>query len=78
MASSLFQSNSGGRPAAIPSNNRINSLLGGRSPQQAYDEMMRTNPGFAQFVEANRGKTPDQVAREHGIDPSSIGGLFGR
>ena len=33
---------------------------------------MLQNPQFRQFVEANRGKTPEQVAQEHGIDLSQL------
>lgn len=29
--------------------------------------MMKINPQFRQFVEQNRGKTPEQIAQEHGI-----------
>lgn len=35
--------------------------------------MMRNNPQFAQFMEANKGKTPQQVAQENGIDLGKLG-----
>lgn len=47
-------------------------MLSGSNPQQAFNNLMRVNPQFAQFVQANRGKTPQQVAQEHGIDPSLL------
>lgn len=50
----------------------MNNLLGGMDPQQAFNSMMQSNPQFAQFIESNRGKTPEQVAREHGIDLSTM------
>lgn len=42
------------------------------NPEQIAQQMMQNNPQFRQFVEANRGKTPEQVAREHGIDLNQI------
>lgn len=56
-------------------NNRIAGLmrmLRGKNPQQIAMNMMQQNPQFRQFVEANKGKTPEQVAREHGIDLAQI------
>lgn len=41
-------------------------------PEQLMRSMMRSNPQFAQFVEQNRGKSPEQIAREHGIDLGSV------
>lgn len=42
------------------------------NPEQIAQQMMQSNPQFRQFVEANKGKTPEQVAREHGIDLSQF------
>lgn len=52
MASSIFGSQGG----MMPSN-----------PRQVFDNLMRTNPQFAQFVRENKGKTPEQAFREHGL-----------
>ena len=38
------------------------------NPEQIAQQMMQINPQFRQFMEANKGKTPEQVAQEHGID----------
>lgn len=38
------------------------------NPQGAFDQMMRSNPQFAAFVRDNAGKSPQQIARENGID----------
>lgn len=46
----------------------ILKMLRSGNPEQIAQQMMQSNPQFRQFVEANRGKTPEQVAREHGID----------
>lgn len=37
-------------------------------PNGMYENMIKTNPQFAQFVRENKGKTPEQIARENGID----------
>ena len=34
--------------------------------------MMQTNPEFREFVERNRGKTPEEIARENGLDLGQI------
>ena len=47
-------------------------MLRSGNPDQIAQQMMQSNPQFRQFVEANRGKTPEQVAREHGIDLNQI------
>lgn len=38
------------------------------NPDKVAQLLMRKNPQFASFVQANRGKTPQQIARENGID----------
>lgn len=38
------------------------------NPEQIARQMMQSNPQFKAFIEANQGKTPEQVAREHGLD----------
>ena len=30
------------------------------------------NPRFRQFVEENKGKSPEQIAKEHGIDYNEV------
>lgn len=41
-------------------------------PEQVMEKMMQSNPQFAQFVEQNRGKSPEQIAREHGVDLGAV------
>lgn len=55
-------------------NNLVNAIKG--DPQGIYDEMMRTNPQFKQFVEQNKNKSPEQIASEHGIDLKAIRGFM--
>lgn len=47
-------------------------MLQSGNPEQMFQQMMQNNPQFRQFVEANKGKTPEQVARENGIDLSQF------
>lgn len=47
-------------------------MLKSGNPTQIAQTMMQNNPQFRQFVQQHKGKTPDQVARELGIDLSGI------
>ena len=47
-------------------------MLRSGNPDQIAQQMMQSNPKFRQFVEQNKGKTPEQVAKEHGIDLSQF------
>lgn len=51
-------------------------MLRNGNPQQMFQSMMQNNPQFRQFVEQNKGKTPEQVAQEHGIDLSQFKGMM--
>lgn len=51
---------------------QVMKMLRSGNPEQIAQQMMQSNPQFRQFVEANRWKTPEQVAREHGIDLNQI------
>ena len=76
MASSLFgqQQSSGGLFARL---NQIKGLMSG-DPQAMYQQMMQSNPQFAQFVRDNQGKSPEQIAAEHGIDMGQVRQFFGK
>lgn len=67
----LFQAMSGGR-----TNQALDMLRAMKNPQQAFQSMMMNNPQFKFFMEANKGKTPQQVAQEHGIDLSQLKGMM--
>lgn len=43
-------------------------MLRSGNPEQIARQMMQSNPQFKAFIEANHGKTPEQVARDHGLD----------
>lgn len=46
------------------------------NPQGMLANMMQNNPQFRQFVEQNRGKSPEQIAETYGIDPSLLKNLM--
>ena len=48
----------------------MQTLRSGNS-EQIFNNLMQNNPQFRQFMQANQGKTPEQVAREKGIDLNS-------
>lgn len=43
-------------------------MLAGKNPDEFYNQLMQDNPQFKKFVEDNKGKSPEQIARENGID----------
>lgn len=53
----------------------IGQLLRG-NPQAMAQQMLQSNPAFAEFVRKNQGKSPEQVARECGVDIQQIQQLF--
>lgn len=59
-------------------NSMINLLAGmkGQDPTALMNYMMANNPKFRNFVEQNRGKTPEQIAIENGIDINSLRNLM--
>lgn len=55
---------------------QIMKMLRSGNPEQIAQQMMQNNPQFRQFVEANKGKTPEQVAREYGVDLNQLKGMM--
>lgn len=66
----------GGTPA--PANNPMASLgniikmLRSGNPEQIAQQLMQQNPQFQAFMQANQGRSPEQVAKEHGVDLSAL------
>lgn len=54
----------------------IAKMIKSGNPEQIAMNLMQRNPQFKQFVEENKGKTPEQVARENGIDFNQIMGMM--
>lgn len=50
----------------------IMKMLRSGNPEMIAQQMMQNNPQFRQFVEQNKGKTPEQVAREYGVDLNQL------
>lgn len=50
----------------------IIQLLQKGNPDQIATHMMQNNPQFRKFVESNKGKTPEQISKEYGIDLNQI------
>lgn len=65
----LNNSNQGNLISQIAS---IRNMLSGRNPDELYNEMMRNNPQFRAFVEANINKTAEQIASENGINLDNL------
>lgn len=54
----------------------LKQLITGNSPQAVYSMLMQSNPQFRQFINANQGKPPEQIAQENGIDLNQVMSLF--
>ena len=50
----------------------INDMLNGKNPDELFKQLMQNNPQFRQFYEANKNKTPEQIAQENGIDLTKL------
>ena len=50
----------------------IVGMLKNGNPEQIAMSLMQRNPQFAAFIRQNQGKSPEQVARERGIDFGQI------
>ncbi|MCQ2463970.1 MAG: hypothetical protein MJ095_00145 [Oscillospiraceae bacterium] len=51
---------------------QIKNMLSGKNPDDLYNQMMENNPQFRQFIEANKGKSVEQIAKENGINPQLL------
>ena len=50
----------------------INNMLNGKNPDELFTQLTQNNPQFRQFYEANKNKTPEQIAKENGIDLTKL------
>lgn len=49
------------------------ALKGNRTMvDRVFNNMMADNPQFREFVNANRGKSPKQIANDYGLNYSDI------
>ena len=56
--------------------NNIRRMMNGQNPDSVVQMMARQNPQFAQFLKDNQGKSPEQIAKDYGIDWGMIQGLM--
>lgn len=72
----LFQAMNGGNMGKMQQIAGVMQMLKSGNPEQIAQQMMQSNPRFKQFMEANKGKSPEQVAKENGIDLSQFKGMM--
>lgn len=59
--------------AGGPLQNLMNlKALAGGNPQAAFNLLMQQNPQFRQFVQANKDKSPEEIARAYGLDLNQV------
>lgn len=68
----LFQAMNGGNMGRMQQIAGVMQMLKSGNPEQIAQQMMQSNPRFKQFMEQNKGKSPEQVAKENGIDLSQL------
>lgn len=47
---------------------QVANMLRGKNPQEVAMAMMQQSPAFSQFMQSVKGKTPEQFAKENGVD----------
>ena len=50
----------------------IKNMLEGKNADELYYSMLQNNPQFKAFVEQNKGKSIEQIAKENGINPQLL------
>ena len=48
--------------------NGIKQMMNGQNPDAVMRLFAQKNPQFAQFLRDNQGKSPEQIARDYGLD----------
>ena len=51
---------------------QIMNMVRGKDPNAVMGMLAQKNPQFRQFMESCKGKTPEQVAQEYGVDLSAV------
>lgn len=46
----------------------IKQMMNGQNPDVVMKLFAQRNPQFAQFVKDNQGKSPEQIAKDYGLD----------
>lgn len=53
-------------------------LMNSRNPQEVMGNLMRQNPRFVQFVNENKGKTPEEISKSYGLDFAQVRKMIGK
>lgn len=61
-----------GRQSGMGDIMKIMSMVRGKDPNAVMGMLAQKNPQFRQFMESCKGKTPEQVAQEYGVDLSAV------
>lgn len=48
--------------------NGIKQMMNGQNPDTVMKLFAQKNPQFAQFLMDNKGKSPEQIAKDYGLD----------
>ena len=60
------------RQTPIGNLSQLLSMLKSGNPQDIAMRLAQSNPDFAKFLDANKGKSVDQLMRDYGVDIGSI------
>lgn len=52
--------------------NGIKQMMNGQNPDTVMKLFAQKNQQFAQFLRDNQGKSPEQIARDYGLDWSMV------
>ena len=55
---------------------QVKSMLSGLNPESLKQQLMQSNPQFADFVRKNANKSIDQIAKDYGLDHSVVSNLL--
>lgn len=54
----------------------IRKMMSGQSPEMFAEILGKNNPQFAQFINENKDKTPEQICKDYGLDWNDIKSLL--
>ena len=56
--------------------NGIKQMMNGQNPDTVMKLVAQKNPQFDRFLRDNHGKSPQQIAKEYGLDWNMVQGLI--
>ena len=56
--------------------NGIKQMMNGQNPDTVMKLFAQKNPQFAQFLQDNHGKSPQQIAQDYGLDWNIVQGFL--